>query len=207
MFEDMKATLPLITRVLIGVSNFARDFWWVFVILAVGGIWAFLKWHKTPEGKAKTDELVLKLPLFGNLVRMLSIARFSRTLSTLLKSGVPLLTALDIVKALLTNTVLAKVIEDARDAIREGESIAAPLKRSGQFPPIVYHMVAVGERSGQLEDMLLNVAVSYDSQVETRIAALTSLLEPLLIVGLGGIVAFIVFSILMPILQMNTLIN
>jgi general secretion pathway protein F len=135
---------------------------------------------------------------------MLAIPRLSRTLSTLLKSGVPLLTAMDIVKAIVTNTILSGVIDQSRDAIKEGESIAAPLRRSGEFPPMVYHMVAIGERSGQLEEMLLNVANAYDAQVETRMTALTSLLEPVMIVGMGGVVAFIVMAILLPILQMNT---
>lgn len=207
MFDDMGATLPLLTRMLIGVSNFTRDYFWLIGILAALGIWGFRKWHATPAGKDRVDGWLLKAPIFGGLIRMLAIARFTRTLSTLLKSGVPLLTAMEIVKALVTNNKLSKVIEDARDAIREGESIAAPLKRSGEFPPIVYHMVGIGERSGQLEDMLMNVAVAYDSQVETRITALTSLLEPILIVILGGGVSFIVFSILMPILQMNTLLK
>lgn len=143
--------------------------------------------------------------LFGNLIRQIAIARFSRTLATLLKSGVPLLTSLDIVKNIVGNVRLAQVVDESREAIKEGESIAAPLKRSGEFPPLVYHMVAIGERSGQLEEMLTNVANAYDAQVETKIGALTSLLEPLMIVGMGVIVAFIVFSILMPILQINNL--
>lgn len=207
MFEDMGATLPLLTRILIGFANLLSQYWWALLLLLALAFWQFQRWRATPRGTAKFDAFVLTIPIFGPLLRMLAIARFTRTLSTLLKSGVPLLTAMEIVKALVTNTVLSGVIENARDAIREGESIAAPLKRSGQFPPIVYHMVAIGERSGQLEDMLLNVANAYDSQVETRIAALTSLLEPIMIVMMGGVVAFIVFSILMPILQMNTLVR
>ena len=207
MFEDMQATLPLITRILIGGANFATQYWWLLLILAALSGWIFVKWRATPAGTAKFDALLLRMPVFGPLIRMLAIARFSRTLSTLLKSGVPLLTAMGIVKALVTNTVLSGVIEDARDSIREGESIAGPLKRSGQFPPIVYHMISIGERSGQLEEMLANVATAYDSQVETRIGALTSLLEPVMIVMMGGVVAFIVFSILMPILQMNTMVH
>lgn len=207
MFTDMGATLPLITRILIGGSNAFTGYWYVFAALAGLGLWAFLKWKKTEKGTKKFDAWMLKMPIFGPLIRMLAIARFTRTLSTLLKSGVPLLTSMGIVRALVTNTILGKVIEDARDAIREGESIAGPLKRSGEFPPIVYHMVAIGERSGQLEDMLLNVADAYDSQVETRIGALTSLLEPIMIVMMGGVIAFVVFSILMPILQMNTLMR
>jgi general secretion pathway protein F len=140
-------------------------------------------------------------------VRLLSISRFARTLSTLLKSGVPLLAAMDIVKAVMTNSVLAEVVEKARDSIREGESIANPLKRSGEFPPLVYHMVAIGERSGQLEDMLTNVADNYETQVNVRIGALTSLLEPLLIVVMGAVIAFVALSILMPILQVNSAIR
>ena len=114
---------------------------------------------------------------------------------------------MDIVKNVVTNAVLADVMEKARDAIREGESIAAPLKRSGEFPPLVYHMIAIGERSGQLEDMLVTVADSYETQVNVRIGALTSLLEPMLIVVMGVVIAFVAFSILMPILQMNSAIR
>jgi general secretion pathway protein F len=179
----------------------------VVVALLGLGSWIFFRWKKSEKGTQKFDELLLKAPVLGQMIRMLAIARFTRTLATLLKSGVPLLTAMGIVKALVTNTVLSKVIENARESIKEGESIAGPLKRSGQFPPIVYHMIAIGEKSGSLEEMLTNVADAYDSQVETRISALTSLLEPIMIVMMGGVVAFIVFSILMPILQMNTLVQ
>src|SRR5438874_13767766 len=143
---------------------------------------------------------------YTTLFRSLALGRFAKTLATLLSSGVPLLTALDIVKNIVHNSLLASVIEDARDAIREGESIAAPLKRSGQFPPLVHHMIAIGEKSGQLEEMLQNVARSYDAQVEIRIGALTSLLEPLRIVVMGVGVAFIVFSILMPIMQLTSFV-
>ena len=163
------------------------------------------RWRETPAGRAAWDRRVLTAPLFGSLIRQIAIARFSRTLSTLLKSGVPLLTSLDIVRNIVGNVRLAQVIDESREAIKEGESIAAPLKRSGEFPPLVYHMVAIGERTGQLEEMLTNVANAYDAQVETKIGALTALLEPFMIVAMGVVVAFIVFSILMPILQINTL--
>jgi len=170
-------------------------------------IFGFVAWTRSEKGKPVWDRWTLKAPIFGSMLRMITVARFARTLATLLKSGVPLLTAMDIVKAVITNSVMADVIEKARDAIREGESIANPLKRSGEFPPLVYHMVAIGERSGQLEDMLISVADSYENQVEVRIGALTSLLEPVLIVMMGGIIAFVAFSILMPILQINTSIR
>jgi general secretion pathway protein F len=207
IFEDNRMTLPLVTRALIFVSNFARDYWYMLLAATVLGIWAFLKWKTTTAGRAKWDRFVLGAPIFGALVRMIAISRFSRTLSTLLKSGVPLLTAMDIVKNIVDNVILSDVIEKSRDSIREGESIAAPLKRSGEFPPLVYHMIAIGERSGQLEDMLVNVANAYEAQVEVRITALTSLLEPVMIVAMGGSVAFIVFAILMPLLQLNTMVG
>jgi general secretion pathway protein F len=140
-------------------------------------------------------------------MRMIAVSRFARTLGTLLSSGVSLLVALDIVKNVVANTKIMKAIEVARDAIREGEDIAAPLKRSGQFPPMVIHMVAIGEKSGQLEQMLVRVATAYEQRVDVRLKGLMSLLSPLLILVMGGAVGFIVFSILTPILQMNTLVK
>jgi general secretion pathway protein F len=207
IFDTMKATLPLPTRVLIAVSNFLQDYWFIIFPAMIIGALATARYFASPAGKPKWDRFVLKAPIFGSLVRLLAISRFARTLSTLLKSGVPLLAAMDIVKAIITNTVLSDVVEKARDSIREGESIANPLKRSGEFPPLVYHMVAIGERSGQLEDMLLSVADSYENQVNVRIGALTSLIEPLLIVFMGAVIAFVAFSILMPILQVNSAIR
>jgi general secretion pathway protein F len=167
----------------------------------------FVAFLGKPEGRLWRDTVLLKAPLIGPLARMLAVARFSRTLATLLQSGVPLLKAMEIVKNVLDNAKLEKVVETATGSIREGESIAAPLKRSGDFPPIVTHMIAVGEKSGELETMLENVAKAYDTQVDTRVQALTSLLEPLIIVLLGGAVGFIAFSILMPLIQMNDFVQ
>ncbi len=205
VFEDTKVALPWTTRFLIGFANFVHDWWWALGIVVGIGVWLFLRWRRTEAGRARWDVWILDAPVVGALVRQVAVARFSRTLATLLKSGVPLLTSLDIVRNIVGNTRLAAVIEEARESIKEGESIAAPLKRSGEFPPLVYHMIAIGEKSGELEEMLGNVATAYDNQVETKIAALTSLLEPLMIVVMGVAVAFIVFSILMPILQINTI--
>ncbi len=207
IFEDNKMTLPLTTRILIASSNFARNYWWVILIAMALVIWGFLRWKKSAKGQVAWDTFMLKVPIFGKLMRMIGVARFATTLSTLLKSGVPLLTALDIVKNVVANHVLAAVVEKARDSIREGESIAAPLKRSGEFPPLVYHMVAIGERSGQLEEMLSNVGRAYEDQVEVRVASLTAMLEPVMTVGMGAVVAFIVMSILLPILQLNTAVH
>ncbi len=207
IFDTMRMTLPWTTRLLIFTSNSLQTWWFLIFPTVFGGIASFVWWTRSPKGKPVWDRKVLKAPIIGSMIRLLSIARFARTLATLLKSGVPLLTAMDIVKNVLTNTVLTEVIENARDAIREGESVATPLKRSGQFPPLVYHMIAIGERSGQLEEMLVSVADSYETQVNVRMGALTALLEPLLIVGMGGVIAFVAFSILMPILQINTAIK
>jgi general secretion pathway protein F len=138
---------------------------------------------------------------------MIAISRFTKTLSTLLRSGVPLLTALDITKNVLENRVLTDIVEDARVAVKEGANLAEPLKRSGRFPPIVTHMIAIGERSGALEEMLNVVSDAYESQVDNRISMLTSLLEPLMIVGMGIVISIIVFAVLMPILQMNEFVS
>ena len=206
IFDDMNVTLPWTTRILIGVSSFARDYWYAVLFAIPALVFGLRRFVRTARGRAWWDRTKLGAPVFGELIRMLSLSRFAKTLATLLASGVPLLTAMDIVKNIVSNTLLADVIDKARDAIREGESIAAPLRRSGQFPPLVYHMIAIGERSGQLEEMLQNVARSYEAQVEMRVGALTSLLEPVMIVAMGGGVAFIVFSILMPIMQLNTFV-
>jgi general secretion pathway protein F len=207
LFQDMNATLPWTTQLLIFLSNTLQNWWFILLPGTVLSVIAFVRWTGSESGKPIFDRFTLKAPVVGPLSRMLAVSRFSRTLATLLKSGVPLLNALDITQAVITNSVLAAVVDKARDSIREGESIAAPLKRSGEFPPLVYHMIAIGERSGQLEEMLLNVADSYETQVEVRIGALTSLLEPLMIVAMGGAVAFVAFSILMPILQLNSVIK
>jgi len=205
IFQETNATLPWYTRITIAVSSFAAGYWWAILAALGVGAWVFFRWRATPAGRARWDRFKLGVPVFGPVIRHIALARFARTLSTLLQSGVPLLTALDIVRNIVGNTRLAEVIDQSRDSIREGESIAAPLKRSGEFPPLVYHMVAIGERSGALEEMLGNVASAYEDQVETTIGALTSLLEPVMIVVMGVVVAFIVFSVLMPILQINNL--
>ena len=205
IFEDTHAVLPWTTKVLIAFSTFMASWWWALLVAAALGLWGFLRWKASPPGRARWDRFKLTVPVFGRLIRTIAIGRFSRTLATLLKSGVPLLAAMDIVKNVVGNVRLAEVIEQARVSIQEGQTIAAPLKRSGEFPPLVHHMVAVGERSGSLEEMLGNVADAYEDQVDTTVAALTSLLEPFMIVAMGMVVAFIVFSILMPILQINTL--
>jgi general secretion pathway protein F len=210
MFEEMGAQLPIQTRILIGISEFVGSwfFWLVCVPALVAGVIWFRRYiSKDEKGIHWWDRRKLTFPIFGNLIRMIAVSRFARTLSTLLKSGVPLLASLDIVKAIVNNSVLAQAIESARESIKEGESIAAPLERSRQFPPMVTHMVSIGERSGELEEMLGHVADTYETQVDTRVSMLTSVLEPVLIVCMGIMVGLMVFSILMPMLKMNEVLT
>jgi general secretion pathway protein F len=203
IFSQVKAELPIQTKLLILMADVVKGYWFILIpVLVMTGVF-FNRWRKSKTGRPVWDRFVLSAPIFGTVVRMVAVARFARTLATLLRSGVPVLTALDIVRDVLNNTRLAEVVNEARDAIREGDSIATPLKKSREFPPIVVHMVAIGEKSGQLEEMLENVADNYDFQVDQRVEGLTTLIEPIMIVGMGVGIAFIVFAVLMPILQLS----
>ena len=206
IFESQKMALPLPTQFLIAVSKLMLDYWFLMALIIGLTIYFGRRYIATEKGRPKWVLFLLSVPVFGPLVRMVAISRFCKTLGTLMASGVPLLTAFDIVKNVVQNTILLEVIETARDCVKEGDSIAAPLKRSGHFPPIVTHMIGIGEKSGQLEPMLNNVAKSYEVQIDSRLRAMTSLLEPLIIVIMGVVVASIVFAILMPILQMSSAI-
>lgn len=207
VFEDMRQTLPLLTRILISFSNLMRGYWWLIILLIAGAVFYIRRRLRTSEGRMRFDGLIIRLPVFGKLFRMIAVSRFTRTLGTLLKNGVPAIPSFDIVKNVVNNMVIAKAIEDARESIREGEGIAEPLKRSGLFPSVVTHMIAVGEKSGELEEMLLKVSDAYDNEVETSIMRMTSLLEPAIIIVMGLIVAVIVIAILLPILEMSTVIK
>lgn len=205
IFEDVNATLPLPTRILISISDAIIGYWYIIILLLIIIGYGIKRWLKTEKGREYFDKKILKVPLFGKLFRMVAISRFSRTLSTLLSSGVPLLTSMNIVKNIITNVILKRVVEDTSNSVKEGESVAEPLKRSGEFPPIVTHMISVGEKTGQMEKMLERVADSYDMQVDTAVSTMMTLLEPLMILVMAGVVSFIVMSILLPILQLNQL--
>jgi general secretion pathway protein F len=207
VFDSLGQALPWYTALLIVVSNVVAGYWWLLIGGLSLGIYLFRRWKRTPAGKMRWDTFRLRAPLFGRLTLLVAVARFARTLSTLLSSGVQLLPAMEIGRHVLENARLETVIGDAIGSIRGGESIAEPLKRSKAFPPMVTHMIAVGEKTGQLEAMLENVSRSYEADVETRVTALTSLLEPIMIVLLGGMVGFIAMAILMPLIQMNQLVE
>ncbi len=205
LFIKMKVALPPLTSALISISKFVSSYWYIILAMIFLSIYLFRRYINTPKGRKKFDNFKLNMPVFGPIIRMVAIARFSKTLATLLKNGVPLLTSFQIVKNVVDNHVLKEAIEEASNSIREGESIAKPLKKSNLFPPIVTHMIAIGERSGQLEHMLENVATTYESQVENKLSSLTSLLEPFIIIFLGGVILLVVLAIMMPIMKMNQL--
>jgi general secretion pathway protein F len=201
MLEDLDRALPLPTLLLIRGSDFLSAWWWLLLILmALAGL-ALHRYRGTEEGRLRLDRMALNAPLFGKLNLLIATARLTRTLSTLLHSGVPMLAALDICGNLLENRVLRQAILDTTIAVREGEGLAAPLKRSGVFPPMVAQMAAVGEKSGEMESMLLRVSEAYEHQVEMSISGLLSLLEPLMILFMGTVVGFIVMAILLPIFE------
>jgi general secretion pathway protein F len=207
IFAENKAALPLMTTVLLAISGFLQEYWWLVVGAIIAVVLSIRVSTRTPAGRLRYDRYVLSIPYFGKLLKKVALARFARTLSTLLTSGITLLQSLDIVKNVVNNTMLSKAIEDARASIREGQSIAPPLKKSGLFPAMLIHMIAVGEKSGELEQMLSRAADAYDNEVTSAVTALTSVLEPVMILIGGAVVLFIVLAILLPIFELNELVR
>ncbi|MDP3940350.1 MAG: type II secretion system inner membrane protein GspF [Deltaproteobacteria bacterium] len=206
IFKSLNQPLPLATVILIKVSDFMARFWWAVAGAALLVTALFQRWKAGEQGRPVWDAFTLKVPVVGHLVRIIAVARFSKTLSTLLASGIPLIRCLEIVRNIVDNAVLEKALDEARESITEGASVAQPLARSGQFPPLLTHMIAIGERSGELEGMLSKVAEAYDNEVETTIAKMTSWLEPMMILVMAGIVGVIIVSILIPIFNINQII-
>ena len=206
IFAELQQTLPLPTVILISVSSFVRSYW--PLLLLVFGVTAFLlaRYKATPRGRSLYDRMTLRIPVFGRLVLLGIVIRFARTLSTLLSSGVPMLKAMDILKKVVNNTVFEDAIASARESVTEGASLSQPLKQRGIFPPIVIHMIASGEQSGHLEEMLSKVAEIYEDEADTLASTLTSLLEPILILVMAVMIAFIVISILLPLMEMNQIV-
>lgn len=203
IFEKQGIELPLKTQLLVGLAGLFSNYWWLLLLLAVLGGAGFRAWLKTEEGRRRWDGMLLKAPLFGALLRQVAVARFARTMGTMLESGVPMLKTLDISKEVLGNVILMEAISDARTAVTEGESLGNTLRKTGHFPPAVIHMIGVGERSGTLEQMLLRVADAFDQEVDMKLQRFTSMLEPIMLVIMAGAVAFAVFAILEPLLEMQ----
>ena len=198
MFEGVGAQLPLMTRIVIGMSDLLRGYWWAWIIGLVGGIILFKQYTKTPKGRYNYHRFMLALPVFGMLNRKVTVSRFSRTLGTLLSSGVPVMQALEITGKASGNSVVERSVEDVRVSIREGESISIPMEESGIFPPMVTQMIAVGEETGSLDAMLKKISDFYDMEVEATLDSLTSLIEPLLMMFMGVMVGFIVIAMYLP---------
>lgn len=203
-FEGLDLQLPLPTRILIIVTHALTGYWYVFLGGLLVGVWGLRVYIGTERGRFRWDRFKLRVPVFGPLLRKVTISRFTRTLGTLITSGVPIMQALEVVSKAVENKIVAQAIDNVRNSIREGESIALPLQNSGLFPPMVVQMTAVGEETGTLDSMLQKVADFYDAEVESTLAQLTSILEPLLIMFLGFVVGFIVLSFYMPLYQLIT---
>lgn len=200
IFESTGSELPAFTQLLIDASNFMRSPWILLVgVLVWFGINAIKSWYETDNGRYTLDSLMLKIPVFGDIFRKVAVARFTRTFGTLIESGVPIITGLEVVKESAGNAVLERVVEDIKAETEEGGEISTQLAKSDIFPPMVTQMVAIGEESGELETMLSKIADFYDDEVDTAVESLTALMEPIFIVVLGGIVGTILVAMYLPI--------
>jgi type IV pilus assembly protein PilC len=210
-FEDLYSSLggqlPLPTRILLAVSDAFRKFFLVFVALAIGAAFLFRRWKASDKGRLTFDRMKLKMPIFGTLFHKAALSRFSRTLSVLNRSGVPILQALDIVADTVNNAVIANAVQDVQSSVKEGESLATPLARHDVFPPMVVQMIAVGEETGALDTMLAKIADFYDEEVAAAVESLTSLIEPVMIAVVGGAVGTIVICLYMPLFNIINLIK
>jgi type IV pilus assembly protein PilC len=207
MFADMGGTLPAFTQLVISLSEFMRRYFLLVGALLVIFVFAFRRFYRTEKGRAVVDDYLLRLPIFGELIKKVAIAKFTRTLSTMLSSGVPILEGLEIVARTSGNKTIEKAILKTKVSIGEGKTIAEPLGASGIFPPMVVQMISVGESTGALDSMLSKIADFFDDEVDGAVTALTSLLEPLLMVFLGGAIGGLVVAMYLPIFQMASILG
>ncbi|MCX5758590.1 MAG: type II secretion system inner membrane protein GspF [Candidatus Hydrogenedentes bacterium] len=203
IFEKQKQELPGITKALIGVSRFVGSYWWLMLLVVVGLFLLWRIWVATQSGRMRWDRFKLMAPIYGGLQTKLITARFARTLGTMLDSGLPMMKAMDVVKTVVDNRVVEEALAEVKAGVRRGKDLAQPLRESNLFPPMLIHMVDLGQRSGEMEGMLLKVAETYDEDVRLAMDAMVSLMEPVIIVLMGLFVGFLVFSILLPILNMS----
>ena len=207
MFSEMGGSLPLPTKILILISEITRRVWFLIPLVPVGLIASYKAIVKNPDRKMIIDKMKLRIPVVGTLIQQISVARFSRTLGTLLSSGVPILAALQTVRDTIGNEFIARAVIQVRDSIKEGESVSGPMEASKAFPPLVTKMISIGEETGQLDKMLIQIADSFEDEVDVAVSGLTSLLEPLLIVFMGLMVGFIVVAMFMPLFSIGKLIG
>jgi general secretion pathway protein F len=203
LFVEMNRPLPAPTRLLIAVSDFTRGHLVVLIaVLCAVGI-AIVAFYKSQEGKARLDRIALRLPLFGPLLFRMELARLTRTLGALMKSGLPVITAMEITERVVQNSLIAQAMREIRDSVHKGDTVADAVRTTGMFPPVVYHLIATGQLSGNIEDSLIEIAEMYDGEVQTSVRTLTALLEPVILLVMGGVVAFIVLAILLPVFEIN----
>ncbi len=205
LFKKVGEGLPAITQTLIAISSFFQNYWWS-LFLAAFLVWTLLRvMRSTEQGQLRYDGARMRIPIIGDLLRKTAIARFANTMATLLQSGIPVLESLKIVENVVQNAVLSRTVGEVHDAIVEGSDIATPLQESGVFPPMVGYMIATGEQSGQLEELLETVSGAYDEEIDMSISKLISILEPVIIIVLAGVVLFVVAAIMIPLIQMGSL--
>jgi type IV pilus assembly protein PilC len=207
VFASFGSALPLPTQILLSISDFLRHYFIFILAVPFGVFFGMKKWYQTEMGVEFIDRWLIRLPVFGDLLKKVAVAKFTRTLGTLIKSGVPILQAMDTIAKTSGNKVVEKAILKARESIREGEKIADPLRASGIFPPMVIQMISVGEETGNLEIMLTKIADFYDQEVDTAVKALTSLIEPVIICVMGLVIGSIVICMFLPIFQMSSLVD
>jgi len=206
MFTDFGGELPLPTKIVLALSWFLQTFWWALALGIAGLAFAFKQFAATENGRRRVDATLLKLPVLGDVLLKGAVARFTRTLGTLIASGVPILAGLEITARTAGNKVIAEAIMSARASIREGETVSAPLKASGVFPPMVVQMISVGEQTGALDEMLTKIAVFYEAEVDTAVDTLTSIIEPVMIVVMGGIVGGMVIAMYLPMFKLISVV-
>ena len=204
IFESTKKELPWMTKVCIFISDTFLNYWWAILVGGFTSAVLFKKYIASPKGRAWWDSFILKSPIVGELSTMINVSRFCSTLSTLMNSGVPILTAMTIVKNIIANVHMAHAVEEARLQVKEGASMAQALKDSGHYPTMVTHMITLGEKSGELEEMLQIVSENYEDQVNNKLSGLTSVLEPIMMVGMGLAVGFVVFAVVIPLMELNS---
>jgi type IV pilus assembly protein PilC len=203
VFEGLGVELPGLTVFIMDIAFFMKDYWYLIFGAAIGAFFALRQFCRTPKGALVRDKVILKMPVFGPLFKKVALSRFARTFSTLVKSGVPILGAMEIVSATSGNLVISGIVDSARDSVRNGESLAEPFSRSTVFPPMVTKMIGIGERSGALDALLEKIAEFYDQQVEAEVKGLTSMIEPIMIAIMGVIVGGIVLAVFLPIFKLQ----
>jgi len=207
MFTDFGGQLPTPTRIVMGLSDFLRGYWWVIIASITGFVIALQRYYKTESGRLNIDRLLLKIPVLGTVIRKGAVARFTRTLGTLISSGVPILSGLEITARTAGNRVVENAVIATRESISQGNTIAEPLRASGVFPPMVTQMIAVGEQTGALDEMLEKIATFYDSEVDTAVDALTAIIEPVMIVVMGTVVGGMLVAMYLPMFKLVAVVS